>query len=185
MGISSEDPELGKKLAAEDPITIPNTGYYRDHIRAGSLIPADRASAEVSGVKVFTDPKKLIPALEASAIKAFNSNYAEDGAFEYFRDERVARAAKLKAKEEEAAKKSDGKQADPPSETPAANEGFESKEASAEKLATTSESTSESAPNDNAPTTTSRPPKRSKSTAPPAPAEQAPPAASDTEPQGS
>lgn len=38
MGIPGDDPELAAKLAVAEPIEIPDSKYYRDRIREGSLV---------------------------------------------------------------------------------------------------------------------------------------------------
>lgn len=60
LGIASDDPELAAKLAAAEPVNIPLTRYYRDRLREGALIVADKASAEVARVK-FHEPLDVFP----------------------------------------------------------------------------------------------------------------------------
>jgi hypothetical protein len=75
LGIASSDLELAEKLAAKDPIEIPATKYYKDRLREGALIPADRATATKVKLTVYVEPaiyfatrsmKSEAPALTAS-----------------------------------------------------------------------------------------------------------------------
>jgi hypothetical protein len=60
MGIASSDPELGSKLAAKEPIELPVTKYYKDRLRDGAILPADKATAEVARLRAFTPASLLL-----------------------------------------------------------------------------------------------------------------------------
>lgn len=57
---------------ASDPETIPNTGYYRDRIQEGALIPADAETAKLAGVP-FVEPAQALALARETAIAAFNA----------------------------------------------------------------------------------------------------------------
>lgn len=40
------------------PVEIPNTGYYRDRLKEGSLLPADEATAKAAGIKFSAASKE-------------------------------------------------------------------------------------------------------------------------------
>lgn len=57
---------------ATEPESIPCTGYYRDRIREGALIPADAESAKLAGVP-FIEPAQALALARETAIAAFNA----------------------------------------------------------------------------------------------------------------
>jgi hypothetical protein len=63
----------------DGPIEIPNTAYYRGEINAGSLIAADKLTAQQSGISSadFLDPKQLLDAMKAQAIKDYDAQNGE------------------------------------------------------------------------------------------------------------
>lgn len=69
MGVASDDPELGAKLAAKSPVELPATKYYKDRIREGALLPADVETAQACRLPSFTQPdeafRRLTPAFGA------------------------------------------------------------------------------------------------------------------------
>lgn len=87
--------ELGKKLAASEPIEIPFTEYYRALVLDGCLIAADQESAKACGTeKFFSDPKTLLPKLAELAATAFDEQYEGEEAYRHFVSERAAAAKK-------------------------------------------------------------------------------------------
>lgn len=56
LGISALDNELAEKLAAKTPIQIPATKYYKERIREGALIAADKATATRCKVAGWAPP---------------------------------------------------------------------------------------------------------------------------------
>jgi hypothetical protein len=66
MGLSSLDPNLADLLAARDPIELPVTRYYKDRLREGSLIPADRETAALAKMARFQEPADLLAHLQGN-----------------------------------------------------------------------------------------------------------------------
>jgi hypothetical protein len=60
MGVTSSDPELASKLLALEPIDLPSTKYYRDRVAEGSLLCADKTSAETARFKFFVPPAQVL-----------------------------------------------------------------------------------------------------------------------------
>lgn len=56
LGISSLDAELAEKLSAKQPVEIPATKYYKDRLREGALIAADKATSDKVRLPMFTPP---------------------------------------------------------------------------------------------------------------------------------
>ncbi len=56
LGVASLDPELADKLSAKEPVEIPATKYYKDRIREGSLLAADKATSDKARLPMFTAP---------------------------------------------------------------------------------------------------------------------------------
>lgn len=56
LGVPSCDLELAEKLSSKEPVEIPATKYYKDRIREGSLIAADKATSDKARLPVFTAP---------------------------------------------------------------------------------------------------------------------------------
>lgn len=81
---------------SSDPVTVPNTQYYRKAISRGDLIAADVRSATLSGIaqKDFESYDKHIDAKRAQAIADFDAANG-DGAFAYFAEERALLATKV------------------------------------------------------------------------------------------
>jgi hypothetical protein len=72
LGISALDPELAEKLAAKAPIEIPATKYYKERIREGALIAADKATATRCKVAGWAEPAAYFAAraLSKAAVEA-------------------------------------------------------------------------------------------------------------------
>lgn len=51
QGIASDDPALGEKLFATEPVELPPTRYYKQRLREGALFAADKATAELARVR--------------------------------------------------------------------------------------------------------------------------------------
>jgi hypothetical protein len=91
----TEPGELGKKLAASEPIEIPFTEYYRGLVADGCLLAADEESAKACGTsRFFADPKSLIPKLSDLAATAFDEQYEGEEAYRHFVSERANAAKK-------------------------------------------------------------------------------------------
>lgn len=72
MGVASCDPELAQKLSGKDPIELPVTKYYKDRLREGALLAADRATAAAAALPLFTDPKHFFAANQLPAADVAN-----------------------------------------------------------------------------------------------------------------
>ncbi len=84
---------------SNEPVTVPNTQYYRKAISRGDLIAADVKSATLSGIaaKDFESYAKHVESKRAAAIAEFDAANGE-GAFAHFEAERSsAKAAPAEA----------------------------------------------------------------------------------------
>lgn len=63
---------------SREPVSIPNSAYYRDAIKRGDLIAADERTARVSGLVKFVKPEEALAKAREEAIKHFNDHTAED-----------------------------------------------------------------------------------------------------------
>jgi hypothetical protein len=81
---------------SEEPVTVPNTQYYRKAISRGDLIAADVKSATLSGIAAadFESYTKHIESKRNEAIAAFDAANG-DGAFEHFEAERLRADTKV------------------------------------------------------------------------------------------
>lgn len=59
QGIAADDPELGSKLFSTAPIELPPTRYYKQRLREGALIAADRETAELARLRAFVPVEEL------------------------------------------------------------------------------------------------------------------------------
>jgi hypothetical protein len=89
-GIPANDPDLGKKLAAAEPVTIPYTAFYVEKISSGELLAADETTARAAGID-FADPKTLILEIEKLGIEAWDRHFDDvpGGAFAQFQKDRA------------------------------------------------------------------------------------------------
>lgn len=68
MGVASDDPDLGSKLAAKEPVEIPATKFYKDRVREGALLPADIATAQACRLPSFTAPGEAFRRLSRGTV---------------------------------------------------------------------------------------------------------------------
>ena len=61
---------------SSDPVEVPTSLYYRDALRSGSLIAADKATAQWAGVD-YVEPEKALADAEKDAEAAFDQNYGK------------------------------------------------------------------------------------------------------------
>lgn len=59
LGIPSDAPDLAEQLFAKEPVVVPRTKYYRDRIADGSLLCADKATAESAKYRAFVPIEQL------------------------------------------------------------------------------------------------------------------------------
>jgi hypothetical protein len=59
LGVASDDPELGTKLLSKEPVELPRSKYYRDRIADGSLLCADKATADAAKFRGFVPIEQL------------------------------------------------------------------------------------------------------------------------------
>lgn len=64
---------------ATEPVELPNTGYYRDRLKEGSLVAADEATARAANVK-FREPAEVLAEAKARAVATFDDQHGA-GAF--------------------------------------------------------------------------------------------------------
>lgn len=93
---------------SDEPVTVPNTPYYRKAISSGQLIAADVQTANICGIasKNFESYAKHIDSKRDSAMAEFDAANG-DGAFAYFESERTEAQ---KAAKESAPAQADGSQ---------------------------------------------------------------------------
>ncbi len=72
------------------PVRLPNTPYYRERVKRGELLAADKATAAACNVKLakFQDPKRYLETLKGEAIKEFDARNG-DGAYEALGQQRA------------------------------------------------------------------------------------------------
>jgi hypothetical protein len=108
MRVAGVDMEVGSAqhthrfVYAKDPVSIPNTPYYRNAVKCGDLIAADSKTAALCGLK-FEDPKSVLAKAKAAAIAKFDAETDEDaykqfGSVEplYVQDDAPATAVSVK-----------------------------------------------------------------------------------------
>jgi hypothetical protein len=75
----------------KNPVVIPNTAYYRQHIASGDLIPADAATAALAGITKFDGAEKMLARARAEAIERFNAETGPDAWKEFGSNEPTKR----------------------------------------------------------------------------------------------
>lgn len=108
MRVAGVDMEVGSAqhthrfVYAKEPVSIPNTPYYRNAVKCGDLVAADSKTASLCGVK-FEDPKSVLAKAKAAAIAKFDAETDEDayklfGSVEplYVQDDAAASAPAVK-----------------------------------------------------------------------------------------
>lgn len=63
---------------SKENVSIPNSGYYRDAIKRGDLLPADEKTARHCGIAKFVKPEEALEKCRTEAIKNFNDSTGED-----------------------------------------------------------------------------------------------------------
>lgn len=94
---------------SDEPVTVPNTQYYRKAIARGDLIAANVNTATLSGIAArdYESYAKHVESKRAEAVAAFDAANG-DGAFAFFEAERTAPVAGAPVVgESNAAKKAD------------------------------------------------------------------------------